>query len=64
VLQMLNEVPAPLRIELERLLEPGRKMCPKCESPMVLRTARKGAKAGQEFWGCSNYPKCRYVLRG
>jgi hypothetical protein len=33
--------------------------CPKCGVPMVLRTASKGEKAGQEFYGCQNYPKCR-----
>ena len=33
--------------------------CPKCTQPMVRHTARKGANAGQEFWGCSDYPRCR-----
>ena len=33
--------------------------CPQCGSPMVLRTARKGAKAGSQFYGRSRYPKCR-----
>lgn len=33
--------------------------CPKCESEMVRRTARKGPSAGQDFWGCRNYPECR-----
>ena len=33
--------------------------CPQCGSPMVLRTARKGAKAGDSFWGCSKFPDCR-----
>ncbi|ROH86413.1 restriction endonuclease [Stagnimonas aquatica] len=35
------------------------KACPKCGSSMVLRTARQGANAGQQFWGCSTFPKCR-----
>ncbi|GHD30042.1 nuclease-related domain-containing protein [Parahalioglobus pacificus] len=35
--------------------------CPKCDIPMTLRTAKKGAKAGNQFWGCSNFPKCRYT---
>lgn len=34
-------------------------LCPRCESPMVLRTARHGANAGEQFWGCSTYPKCQ-----
>lgn len=36
--------------------------CPKCGSPMVLRTARSGANAGRQFWGCTNYPRCRGVV--
>jgi len=32
--------------------------CPRCGKPMVLRTARSGRKAGSQFWGCSDYPKC------
>lgn len=34
-------------------------ICPACQSPMVLRTARKGPNAGNQFWGCSGYPGCR-----
>lgn len=37
-------------------------ICPKCGSELVLRTARNGANAGQKFYGCSGYPKCRYIL--
>ena len=36
--------------------------CPLCWKPMRLRTARKGPKAGQPFWGCSGYPDCRGTL--
>ena len=36
--------------------------CPKCDQPMVLRTARRGANAGNQFWGCSKYPRCRGVV--
>ncbi len=35
--------------------------CPRCGSAMVLRTASKGANAGNRFWGCSNYPNCRGI---
>ena len=34
-------------------------VCPKCGEPMALRTARKGAKAGSQFWGCCGYPECK-----
>jgi len=35
--------------------------CPKCNSPMVKRTARQGKNAGGRFWGCSRYPDCRGI---
>lgn len=33
--------------------------CPLCGKPMALRTARKGPRAGSQFWGCSGYPECK-----
>jgi restriction system protein len=38
--------------------------CPQCGASMVRRTARKGANAGNDFWGCSTYPRCRGVVNG
>ena len=35
--------------------------CPKCGGDLVLRTSRSGANAGSSFYGCSGFPKCRYV---
>lgn len=32
--------------------------CPRCGSLMLRRTARRGARAGRQFWGCSRYPSC------
>lgn len=37
------------------------KVCPRCGKNMILRTAKKGTNAGQRFYGCSNYPHCRYI---
>jgi four helix bundle suffix protein len=37
--------------------------CPKCSKPMVLRTAKSGKNAGQQFWGCSAYPDCKGVVK-
>ena len=37
--------------------------CPKCDRLMVRRTARRGANAGAEFWGCSEFPRCRSVVQ-
>lgn len=36
--------------------------CAACGKAMVLRMARKGAKAGSQFWGCSGYPECKATL--
>lgn len=35
--------------------------CPKCSSPLVKRKARRGRNAGNEFFGCSGFPHCRYI---
>ena len=35
--------------------------CPDCGSSMVLRTAKRGNHAGNQFWGCSNFPRCRGI---
>jgi predicted RNA-binding Zn-ribbon protein involved in translation (DUF1610 family) len=35
--------------------------CPKCGASLVLRTSKKGTNAGNQFYGCSNYPKCKYA---
>ena len=37
--------------------------CPDCQKPMVLRTAKTGKSAGAQFWGCSDYPACKGVVR-
>jgi hypothetical protein len=36
--------------------------CPKCGERMLLRTAQRGAKAGEKFYGCPNYPRCREII--
>lgn len=35
--------------------------CPWCGSQLILRTAQKGPNAGNNFYGCSNYPKCKFI---
>lgn len=35
--------------------------CPKCGAQLVLRTGQSGARKGQKFWGCANFPACRYT---
>jgi restriction system protein len=36
--------------------------CPTCGGAMIKRTAKQGANAGNQFWGCSNYPQCRGIV--
>ena len=35
--------------------------CQWCGSPLVVRTVKEGYNAGKQFYGCSNYPKCKYT---
>lgn len=37
-------------------------ICPRCGGTLVLRVAKRGTNAGNSFYGCSNYPKCRYII--
>ncbi len=34
--------------------------CPRCGGELIKRQAKKGPNAGSVFWGCSNFPRCRY----
>ena len=58
-----NSVCAP---RIAALLNDKRKFCPAGESEMVVRTAKKGGKAGSQFWGCPNFrllpPRCRVTF--
>jgi len=42
----------------------GVPFCPVCQSRMAKRKAKRGANAGNEFWGCINYPDCRGTRPG
>jgi four helix bundle suffix protein len=37
--------------------------CPICGKLMVLRTAKSGQSAGNQFWGCSAFPNCKGIVR-
>jgi DNA-directed RNA polymerase subunit M/transcription elongation factor TFIIS len=34
--------------------------CPKCGNDLVIKTAKQGDNKGNQFYGCSAFPKCRY----
>ena len=43
--------------------ENAARLCPRCGETLVIRQVRSGAKAGEKFWGCSAYPRCRAVQK-
>lgn len=48
------------RIETKREMAKteGAPQCPICGKPMLQKTVIKGSRQGQQFWGCSDYPRC------
>ena len=39
--------------------------CPRCKTgKLVQKTARKGSRAGQQFWACNAWPQCSFVQNG
>jgi len=66
LLRQITELPESGRIGLLDRVTRGdytTPSCPSCGIKMVTRTVRKGSNAGNKFWGCRNYPKCRNTLR-
>ncbi|MBU5611679.1 restriction endonuclease [Geomonas azotofigens] len=55
IVQVVKVAPASSSPSVDPTVAPP---CPKCGAVMQIRVARKGANAGQKFWGCSIYPKC------
>lgn len=51
------------RIEARRrqAIEANAPACPNCGKPMMKRTQTRGQGQGREFWGCSDFPKCRGI---
>ncbi len=42
----------------QRDIKIANNICPRCGGELVLRYGRYGA-----FWGCSNYPKCKFIQK-
>ncbi|WP_446442437.1 topoisomerase DNA-binding C4 zinc finger domain-containing protein [Psychrobacter sp. 1176_08] len=36
--------------------------CPRCNGEMIKRVAKKGARQGQTFYGCRQFPRCRGIV--
>jgi restriction system protein len=56
---MFDEVRAAVGIPTATSKPSSAPACPSCGAAMIRRTARKGASAGQDFWGCSKFPACK-----
>ena len=56
LLALVNDVQVSPQVTIEKA-----KVCPKCSGELVERTAKRGPNTGNTFWGCSNFPKCRYT---
>lgn len=67
--QMLNLItrfsPAVQASILEKITQGDYKTpsCPRCDIKLVLRMTKKGGNKGQQFWGCGNFPQCRYTMQ-
>ena len=46
----------------EKIRVTGAPACPICGSAMVRRVARRGTNAGNAFWGCAAFPRCKGTL--
>lgn len=53
-----RQSPATVDVKLD-MDSPALTTCPVCGSDMVLRTARRGPNTGSQFYGCTQFPKCR-----
>lgn len=47
---------------IQEIIKEENVICPRCGSVMVKRMAARGVNVGREFYGCSNYPKCRAIV--
>lgn len=65
--QKPNDMPASAAVSEENVVaqcpspQVDALICPRCGAKLVLREATKGANAGNQFYGCSRFPKCRYI---
>ncbi len=57
--QPINTIVAPATVDdINEIIT-----CSRCGNKMILRVAKKGHKIGDEFYGCSSFPKCRNTLK-
>lgn len=59
MIQLVSQAPLPAKDSATPSVPAESTACPTCSKPMAMRTARRGPKTGQRFWGCTGYPTCR-----
>ena len=62
LVKIMSEVNWEQNPAIQSILNESTKICPRCDSTMVLKTPQKGTRAGAQFWECSQYPKCDGTL--
>jgi len=66
LLKLIHQLPADVQSKLLKQTTAGdytTPSCPNCGTKLILRTSRRGNRPGQKFWGCRNYPRCRYIMQ-
>ena len=56
---LISGVPTPVNATSAISTLTSAPACPICQSAMEKRIAKRGANAGNAFWGCSQYPACK-----
>ena len=59
VQEVQGQSPAAKLESTSETVAPSTPVCPDCGKRMVIRTARRGANEGKQFWGCVAYPDCK-----
>ena len=58
-----NETYEKIAVENNAVTDNETIFCPVCGSPMVKRVAKRGNNIGNEFYGCTQFPKCRGIIQ-
>lgn len=58
LIDFINEVnPSISPSKIKEIVPPKKRKCPKCKNDLIVRHS----KAGNEFFGCSNFPNCKHT---
>ena len=57
-----NEQENSVKSDEKKMNKVDKLICPQCGGELVLRIAKNGKYAGNRFYGCSRYPRCRFIV--